>query len=117
MNNKKGFTLLELLVVIAIIGLLASIILVSLNSQTAKAKTAAFKKEIRAIQPSLVTICDGTIGASVVGAQGLGAAGTHSAGTIDTDCQSEIFQVTYTATNGITCTAVVNQNGATYTGC
>jgi prepilin-type N-terminal cleavage/methylation domain-containing protein len=39
MNNfKKGFTLVELLVVIAIIGVLATIVLVSLNSSRAKAR-------------------------------------------------------------------------------
>lgn len=40
-NFKKGFTLIELLVVIAIIGILASVVLVSLSSATGKAKRAS----------------------------------------------------------------------------
>jgi len=37
---QKGFTVLELLVVIAIIGILSSVILVSYNGYTDKARTA-----------------------------------------------------------------------------
>lgn len=56
--NKKGFTLIELLVVIAIIGLLATIVMVSLNSARAKARDARRLADFRQWQLALAMYYD-----------------------------------------------------------
>jgi prepilin-type N-terminal cleavage/methylation domain-containing protein len=47
--DKKGFTLIELLVVIAVIGILAAVILASLNSSRVKARDSQRKSTLRSL--------------------------------------------------------------------
>ncbi len=51
--NKKGFTLIELLVVIAVIGVLSSIVLVSLSGVRGKARDAIRQSDMSQIRKAL----------------------------------------------------------------
>jgi len=53
MFKQKGFTLIELLVVIAIIGILASVVLVSVNTARKKTRDAKRASDIKQVQLAL----------------------------------------------------------------
>ncbi len=122
MKKTQGFTLIELLVVIAIIGILSSVVLVSLSGTREKARRAAFKAEVASTVTPFVDACD-TSAAALTAAVPTTASSNRSAGTVVTssDCGptgSGTFTVTFTAVNTVVATqcgtATVTEKGVSF---
>lgn len=125
--NRRGFTLIELLIVIAIIGILASIVLVSLSSGREKAKIARFKAVVHSMQTKALEVCDsGTIDyTDVIGSFGTIPADVNAGSIVENVPQScgsgsaNTFNISIpSAQLSAPCTAVIDQTGITsFTGC
>ncbi len=92
--TKRGFTLIELLVVIAIIGILASVVLASLNTARNKGANASVKANLSGMRAAAELYYDSQATPTYVGfctsaAAALAAAassGGGTAGTVTNDC-------------------------------
>ncbi len=99
MKQHKGFTLIELLVVVGLIGLLAAVIVASLNRAKSKSSDAVVMQDLSSIRTQANLYYVGT------GGNSYGATGSSCAGgmfSADTNISSALAHVTANAT-AITC--------------
>ena len=108
--NQKGFTLIELLVVIAIIGILASIVLVSLNDARNKGYDTEVKSELAQIRNAM-EICYDDKGGSY-------SLCTVPAGVTPPACSDDAaYDLTVSVAPGVAYAVFADLCGATFDWC
>jgi len=112
MKKNKGFTLIELLVVIAIIGVLASVVLASLNSARNKGTDAAIKSGLANMRAQAEIYYDSSTGGNGGGytAANITAAtvsGCSTAGSVFADPTITTATTNLASTSGATVTCVI----------
>ncbi|MEX2145036.1 MAG: type II secretion system protein [Candidatus Spechtbacterales bacterium] len=121
-NKTKGFTLIELLVVIAIIGLLASIVLVSVQGPRVQARDTKRMADMRSLQTAMeLCYSDSACGAqdaypvyaSYADANTVGLAPYIGAGNLPLDPQDPTQQYEWTSDDNEYCIYAALENADT----